>query len=183
MAQDIILVSGAIASGKTSICDMMARRYSFQVLSTRYLVQAATATTGDRESLQKAGENLDQSTNGRWVAAALTLLVQKLPAAVFILVDAVRTRSQITAIREAFGPRVAHIHLTAPLDVLAQRYLVRRSEVRELDSYAGLKVNKTEADIEELAHVADVVIDTHRNNIADAVGQVAHFLRLHAERE
>lgn len=181
MAQDIILISGAIASGKTSLCDMLASRYGFQVLKTRHLIQANVGASAERESLQQAGEHLDQDTSGRWVAAALARQVQKLPGAAVILVDAVRTQSQVMAIREAFGPRVVHIHLTAPLDALAKRYTARRGEVQELKSYVGVRVNKTEAHVEELAPVADVVIDTHLNNIQDVVVQVASLLRPHAD--
>src|SRR5207248_10537346 len=50
------------------------------------------------------------------------------PEANLIVVDAVRIKSQVDAIREAFGSRVLHVHLTAPTDVLARRYQRRSDE-------------------------------------------------------
>ncbi len=181
MQQDIILVSGSIASGKTRLCDMLASQYGFHVLKTRQIIQATVGTSEEREALQMAGDHLDRDTSGSWVAAALVRHVQKLPEAAVTLVDAVRTQSQATAIREIFGARVVHIHLTAPVDVLARRYTGRRGEVQELKSYAGVRVNKTEASVEELASVADVVVDTDLNNIQDVVAQVVRLVRPHLD--
>lgn len=179
MAQRIILLSGAVASGKTTLGDILVNRYGLSRLKTRQLILAAIAGAVEREHLQKAGEQLDQDTGGRWVASALQQEVRKLPDDAVVLVDAVRIPPQIEAIREAYGARVTHVHLTAPLDVLGKRYQNRHGEVQELKTYDDVRRSRTEANIERLADIADVVIDTNRNTPEDVVVRVASHLGLY----
>src|SRR5437588_11825772 len=121
MASRIILLSGPIASGKTKLGDTLVARYGFTYLKTRQVISMMLGTQPERRALQKAGEELDRKTKGTWVVKALTREASRLPEKAVILVDAVRTEAQVEAIREAFGPRVAHVHLTAPLGLLARR--------------------------------------------------------------
>lgn len=179
MAQRIILLSGAVASGKTTLGDTLVRRYEISRLKTRQLILAAVSGEVERQHLQKAGEQLDHETGGRWVAAALQCEVQKLPEDAVVLVDAVRIEAQIEAIREVYGARVIHVHLTAPLDVLDKRYQDRQGEVKELKSYSDVRKNNTEANIESLTDIADIVIDTNRNTPEDVVVRVASHLGLY----
>lgn len=179
MAQRIILLSGAVASGKTTLGDTLVSRYSIQRLKTRQLIHAAVGGAVERERLQQAGESLDRETGGKWVAAALESFVKDMPAAAVVLVDAVRIEPQIKAIRDAFGPSVIHVHLTAPRDVLSGRYQNRKGEVQELKSYDAVRMSATEAQIDALAPIADIVIDTNRNTPEDVVVRVASHLGLY----
>lgn len=176
MAQRIIVLSGAVASGKTTLGDTLVSKYGFQRLKTRQLIHAAKGGAVEREHLQQAGESLDRETGGKWVVDALR---QSIQGTSMVLVDAVRIEPQIEAIRDVYGPCVVHVHLTAPLDVLAGRYNHRHGDVQELKSYDDVRKSSTEADIEALASVADIVIDTNRNTPEDVVVRVASHLGLY----
>jgi adenylosuccinate synthase len=163
LASRIILLSGPVASGKTTLGDSLVDRYGFVRLKSRELIHTLLKTQPERSALQLGGDALDRKTKGRWIADALARELLDLPADAMVLVDSVRIEKQVKAIREAFGPRVTHVHLTAPLDELSRRYRDRRRELKELSSYRQVRTNPTEKNIESLARLADVVVDTHRS--------------------
>lgn len=78
------------------------------------------------------------------------------------MVDAVRIRGQIEAIREAFGSEVHHVHVTAEISELERRYAARASATSELPAYADVRRSRTERRIETLASLADIVVQTDR---------------------
>lgn len=179
MPKRIILLSGPVAAGKTTLGDALVNRYSFHRIKTRQLIRTAMGTEAERGHLQKAGEFLDASTNGKWVADALGNEISQLSSDSVILVDSVRIESQIEAIRNSYGSSVIHIHLSAPYEVLANRYMHRTGEITERSSYAILKENQTERSVDELEKIADIVIDTQRNTIEDVWVRVASHLGLY----
>ena len=77
-----------------------------------------------------------------------------------LVVDAVRTLDQVSAL--AGGANLIHVHLTADDAVLEARYELRRlaEPKSELGEYALVRSNVTERDIETLAPIADLVLDT-----------------------
>ena len=159
MAKRIILLSGPVSSGKTTLGDTLVERYRFVRLKTRDLIRRRLGTDIERGALQAAGESLDKKTEGRWVAEELVRVSLELADDAVILVDAVRIAPQIDAIRNAFGARVTHIHLTAPDEELARRYGQRQGEVRELATYDEVRGNPTEKRVGKLQGIADVVVD------------------------
>lgn len=177
--QRIILLSGSVASGKTTLGDTLVSRYGFNLLKTRQLILQHVGGAVEREHLQSAGERLDRETGGTWVVSALAALAAPLPTNAVVLVDAVRIEAQIDSIRAAYGSRVVHVHLTAPREILAERYRTRRGAVQELGSYDAVQSNATEAQVDSLAQVADIVIDTHRNTPDDVLVRVASHLGLY----
>lgn len=179
MAKRIILLSGPVSSGKTTLADSLVERYQFARFKTRDLIHRSLGTEIERGALQAAGESLDRKTDGRWVAEELVRISLELPEDAVILVDAVRILPQIEAIRNAFGPRVTHVHLTSPEEELARRYAERDGEVRELSSYAEVRENPTERRVEKLQGVADIVVDTKRATADDVVVRVAAQLGLY----
>ena len=179
MAKRIILLSGPVASGKTTLCDTLVDRYGFKLLKTHDLIKAAQQTELERRALQLGGDALDRKTKGRWVAAQLVRTLLDLPTDVTILVDSVRIEAQVKAIRQAFGPRVTHVHLTAPLRELARRYRKRSKRLRELSSYEELRANETERNVDNLKEIADVVVDTNRSTSEQVVVRVAARLGLY----
>jgi len=179
LASRIILLSGPIASGKTTLGDSLVGRYGFVRLKSRELIHSLLKTQPERGALQLGGDALDRKTNGRWIADALVRELLDRPADAMVLVDSVRIEKQVNAIREAFGPRVTHVHLSAPTDELARRYRQRRREMKELSSYRQVRANLTEKNIESLARLADVVVDTHRSTPEEVVIRVAARLGLY----
>ena len=179
MAKRIIVLSGHVGSGKTTLASGLVRRFGFCVLKTRDLIKAATGVDAERGALQHAGERLDRRTGGKWVAAALASEVGMLAEDAVVLVDSIRIGKQLSAIRSAFGARVVHIHLTASENTLATRYAERRSEVAELATYDEVRANATERRVGRLATVADIVIDTERSAPEDVIARVASHLGLY----
>lgn len=177
MASRIIILSGRISSGKSTLSTSLVDRYGCVLVKTQELIlRALPVTVLERRALQDAGDKLDRRTRGEWVATELSRVVQTLPTETVVVVDSVRIRQQIVAVRRAFGARVVHIHLTAPTDVLARRYSARRKSIREFKAYVRLSDNDTERNIEQLAENADVVIDTVRCSVDDVVARVASHL-------
>jgi adenylosuccinate synthase len=186
MPKQIIVLSGPVACGKTTLGDALETRFGFRRLKTRQLIRAMLGTEPERTALQKAGEDLDRETNGQWVATALTRqLVESertlAPGveAPSVIVDSARLISQVEAIRDAFGRKVVHVHLTAPVERLAERYAARTGAIHELSSYDQVRADPTEAQVETLAGVADIVIDTVQSAPEDVLVRVAARLGLY----
>jgi adenylosuccinate synthase len=173
MARQIIVLSGPVGVGKSTLATALVARFDVTHFRTQQFIRARKGATLERRALQKAGEALDKETRGAWLAQELTQPVTELPAGARVLVDAARLTTQIEAIRKAFGPNVVHVHLTAPAAELAKRYASRKGGLNELSTYEGVRADKTEAQVETLAKGADLVIDTSRSTPEDVVVRVA----------
>jgi adenylosuccinate synthase len=177
----VVILSGRVASGKSTLARRLAEFFSARVIKTKDLITELEASAKlERTSLQKHGEILDRRTNGAWVCNALVPLARDLSAGAIFVVDSARIKLQIDAIRQAFGARVTHVHVEAPLEVLAARYKRKQGqEVKELESYEAVARDPVESKVDELRGVADVVIDTHRSTESDVLVRVASHLGLY----
>lgn len=142
-------------------------RHGAQVIKTRQLIKTMRPETRDeRAALQRAGEALDKHDGGKWVATALARLIADAPKAdqrpTMFVVDSVRIRGQIDAVRAAFNMAVHHIHLTASRKELARRFAARPAKFVEPTSYEELTRSRTERNVEQLAELADIVVETDR---------------------
>ena len=160
-------MSGQICSGKSALVDQLRERHGARVVKTKELILKKSPKTKDeRRALQLAGQRLDQEDGGNWVAEALQRVVDDssksdVPKGLFI-VDSVRILGQVSAIRKAYGADVHHVHLTAPDEVLRERYHGRARGDDQGVTYDQLKSNRTEKGVEKLADVADVVVSTDK---------------------
>ena len=178
----VILLSGRVSSGKTTLSAGLQQQFGARVVKTKELIRhAAKDLPLERASLQQYGERLDRETDGKWVADALLAVIKDLPQEQLVLVDAIRILPQADHIREALKARVLHIHLEASLEELSKRYERRKAttEVRELPNYSDVTRNSTEERIDDLAHAADIVIDTQRSRPADVLARAAGNLGLY----
>lgn len=163
----IVLISGAVCSGKSSLTRLLSARYGAKIVKTRELIKRAKPRTKDtRVALQRAGDALDRADGGAWVTNALAEVVEsrsfgQIPTGLFV-VDSVRIHGQINGIRSAFGSAVHHIHVTAEPEELRRRYQERQRSSDVEISYDIIKKNKTERNIENLAKIADIVVSTDR---------------------
>ena len=181
MVKQIILLSGPVASGKTTLGDLLIERHQFVRFKTRELITSMVHSEQERRALQEAGERLDRETSGEWIVKALTTQIadRSLAEDASVLVDAVRIEAQIKAFRRAFGYRVTHVHLKAPVDVLSSRYMERSGVVKELSSYEEVRNNATESRVGDLEKIADIVVDTQRSSKQDVFVRVASHLGLY----
>ena len=163
----IVILSGPIGSGKTSLAEMLSHHYGAKIIKTRELIlKQLVNKKQDRASLQKAGEKLDRVDNGAWLKSALVRFIEdngggSTPVGFFVI-DSARITGQVLAIREAYGTAVHHVHLDASDDVLAKRYAGRTGKNEEFATYEEVRKSKTEREIRRLAELADTVVKTDR---------------------
>lgn len=185
MVKLILVLTGPIASGKSTLGTNLVNRFGFHSFKTNELLKklALGKVKEERKALQDFGEDLDRNTNGAWVRDGVWRFVNNLPADStdsMIVVDSARIAPQIEALREAYGLRVVHFHLTAPPEVLEKRFKRRKSKrFKEAASYKDVLTSQTESNVESLASVADVVIDTNRCSDEDVVVRAASHLGLY----
>ena len=180
MLQRLILISGPVSSGKSTLSKDLADQFGFTIYRTRaWLGRRLHEEYRDRLNLQQEGDRLDVRTRGRWVQEELTRVSQA-QADELVVLDSVRTKDQIEALRKAFGPIVTHIHVTAPEEVLKKRYNQRRRRQRgDLADYDQIRQNQTEQQVDTLRKVADIVIDTNRCTNKDVLVRAASHLNLY----
>jgi adenylosuccinate synthase len=190
MAFQIVLLSGNVASGKTTLWRQLTKNFPnehIHVLKTKDLIlELASKELGrklpaERRALQEFGDRLDEDTGGYWVRDALISLVNKFistQASPIFVVDAVRILPQVRAIREAYGFSVIHIHLQASQEELTKRYKHRSSGLQELKSFKDVEKNPTEAAVHELEKSADIVVDTQACTPDDVFVKTATHLGL-----
>ena len=185
-----MLISGSVASGKTTLSDLLRSRFQkIEVLKTKEVIKElalkklGNELPAERKAMQDFGDRLDRETNGQWVRDALQRLLIRLgplePEAI-VLVDAVRIPAQIKAIRKAYGFSVLHFHLQTPAETLSERYRHRSSGLKELASFSEVKKNPTEARVQELESAADVVLNTKLCRKEDVLAKAATYLGLYS---
>jgi adenylosuccinate synthase len=183
----IVILSGPVSSGKTTLAEKLRTNHGARVVKTRDLIlQQLRNIDEERGALQRAGERLDRADGGQWVKNALVRFIEddqqgETPTGLY-LVDSVRIPGQVAAIREAFGSAVHHIHLTAPDDELETRYSRRGSKTEEFHSYAELRRSRTEKSIGRLAELADTVVATERCTDEGVLVRATALLGLYPRR-
>ena len=178
MARRIIVLSGRIASGKTTLARGLMGRIGAQVFRTQDLLRARIGADATRAEMQRAGGRLDIATHGQWVADALAAAIAVGDPSV-VVVDSARQENQIEGLRSAFGPVVTHVHLQAELETLESRFAQREERPGEAATYAKVGEDPIEAAVDDLAQIADVVVDTARSTEADVLVRVLGKLDLH----
>jgi adenylosuccinate synthase len=184
----IVILSGEIAAGKTTLAEKLSENFDFKILKTREALEAffekdSNEESPDRSSLQKFGEQLDVNSNGGWVMKYFQSHVRKNPR---VIIDSARIKNQIDAFRDAYGYHVVHIHLKADAEALLNRFIDRGvqqgkypSKMEALKKYGSYKSDKTESGVNQLDADADLVIDTSiYQNPDDTFLRASSFLKL-----
>jgi adenylosuccinate synthase len=187
MPKLIVLLSGNVSVGKTTLSEGLVRQYNSTLVKTKeVLKELALNKLGkelplERKALQEFGTKMDDETDGAWVLTALKKHIAGLKVGHddVVIVDAVRILPQIKAIRRAYRFAVKHIHLEAPPAALAKRYKARESaDVQELPQYSDVGKDSTESRVATLRQSADFVVDTVRCTPEDILARVATYLGL-----
>jgi adenylosuccinate synthase len=163
----LVLLSGPIAVGKTTLRQTLLKAHGFEyVKSSAYLMELADnrgAGTA-RSNLQELGDELDQATDFKWVLDEVAAPAMALhPERKRWLVDAVRKRRQVEHFRDEFGCVTLHVHLVAPEDVLQRRYESRAVALGTASGATPYKLaidHPNEVAARGLISIADLVIDT-----------------------
>lgn len=185
MSRRVVLLSGHIASGKSSLATSLAGRYGARIVKTRELLERTAAeqgrtevSGGDRKSLQDLGEQLDAETGGDWIGVAVSRMLTELDEDALLVVDSVRMQGQIDSVRAAVSGRVDHVHLQATRDVLSSRFAKRDDKDVRFGTYEETQANATEAAVDDLARDADITIETDRCDEDDVLIRCAARLGL-----
>lgn len=181
MPQTIVVLSGAVASGKSTLGKRLCERFGGIRFSTRELLVArfGEEKAGERGALQRLGEQLDRNTGGAWVSDSLASMLAELNEdPQLVVVDSARIKGQVEGLRRNFGRRVVHVHLEAPTEELERRYGSRTQKFTELESYAEVRADPTEAAIDVLGQDADILINTARSNPDDVEVRASNYLGL-----
>ncbi len=179
MIEKVVLLSGPISVGKSTLSEELCGSLNMAIFKTREVFQREGIVKDfeNRISLQQAGERLDKMTQGAWVRNELVKWLDSHPGVTGVVVDSVRILNQINVIRGAFGPKVIHVHLTAPIKDLERRFNKRIKARRENEiTYAEACEDPTEKQVETLKSVADIVIDTKRCTAEDVLVRVSSHL-------
>lgn len=170
----MLLLSGAMGSGKTAIAQALEKKAGFRRISTSgYLRQygEGLGPEGQRLQLQDLGDRLDRETDFRWVVDGVVIpAFATAPEAPNWLLDAARKPEQIVHLRERIGPPVRHVHLTAPEEVLRERYTSRLSATDT--PYDDAIRHPNEIAARGLESVADLLIDTGSLEASAAVSRI-----------
>ena len=166
----VVLLSGPVASGKSTLTRLLSDRHGFCPVSTRELLAQRTQ---DRRSLQALGASLDQSSAGKWVLDELIRVTGISSQGVSIVVDAVRTCDQIRWVRDAFGASVVHVHIKGSVETLSARHNSRLEQYR----YDEVRIHPVEQKVSGLVLCADLVIDTTYCSPESALNRLVSYLR------
>lgn len=181
MARLIVLLSGQVCTGKSTLAEGLRDSYDFVHIPTRKLLQNREVTLeAERGAMQNYGEYLDKKTRGSWLRDDIVKIVERCSQEAFIIVDNVRAQSQIERIRESYRSITVHVHLDCSNNELERRYKERGDKnLKELKSFADTLRNKTEKAVPKLHREADISIRTDRCNKSDVLTRVACYLGLH----
>lgn len=181
MARLIVLLSGRICTGKSTVAEGLKREHQFvHVLTRGFLRNREQNLEAERGAMQNYGEYLDKKTRGAWLRDDLAKVVESNPQNAIIVVDSIRAKCQIDRVRESYRGISVHVHLDCTDEELNRRYKERGDQnLKEFKSFADTLLNKTEKAVPELEREADISIRTDRCNAADVLTRVACYLGLY----
>lgn len=184
----IVVLTGEIGSGKTTLANSLESDYGFTILKTREALKKLSESgrfrqkksEDERQFLQRVGETLDNETQGNWIVEHFQSIINVTSR---IVVDAIRIPEQIHAFRQSYGHQnVFQIYLQVSDVELEKRHFNRNhlkfDDLEAILSYKQYKSNRTESRVKNLSQDADLVIDTENIPKEDNVIRVASYLRL-----
>lgn len=167
----LILLSGAIGSGKSTIARLLAQHLDAQLIEVRTALAKTTETSAsDRGSLQIRGAELEARTQGRWLADYIASHTER----EIIVVDAVRTVRQVAAIQSRFE-EVFIAFLDASIRTRRARFEAGRrvDPVKLSSSFDEAMSHPTEVGVAAVKPIADLVLDTETLDAQATVERIA----------
>lgn len=174
----VILLSGPLAVGKTSVCDALIQTYGYErIRSSPYLVEIARNQDlpSDRTGLQNLGDRLDTETDYRWVVDSVAMpLFRKKPEQSLWLFDSVRKRRQIEHFLATVGRMACfHVHLTADEAAIRNRYQSRGGDLANYESEVS---HDNERAARALEADCDLLVDISSRSCVEASEEIHQTL-------
>ncbi|WP_339440742.1 AAA family ATPase [Pseudomonas proteolytica] len=170
----LLLLSGPMASGKTSVSSALQEFYGFVPISSGSFLRAHLVSQGeplDRHNLQELGDSFDKATDFSWlIESVANPSIQTRPDVENWLLDAVRKPRQVELFRLRFGEAVKHVHIIAPESVLERRYAERSATA--LNEYRNDVLHPNEQSARSLSGFSEKILETDRytpSQIADEI--------------
>jgi len=154
LGKKVILLSGNIASGKTTVADYLSKKGFISARYSKVLEEflKAEGKPISRSSLQEVGARVHKEKGQRWLGDRLKKHVGD---ATHIVIDGVRFLEDLSYMKETYGPACLHIHIAAAKDVRSRRVVdVEREDVDIRIS----ELSETEREIDRLADMADLLV-------------------------
>lgn len=171
----LLLLSGAIGSGKSTVASELRAKHSFVGLSSGSFLREQLkiiSSSDTRLNLQELGDRLDKETAFSWLIDSVAAPTMKAaPDVENWLLDAVRKSQQVELFRARFGSIVKHIHLTAP-EVELQRRYIERAFNQSLSNYFSDIEHPNEISSRSLGLIADYTFDTSKYSSVDIASKI-----------
>lgn len=165
----ILLLSGPIAVGKTSVANALIEQHQFRRLKSSDHLKSICKSRSievSRANLQSVGDDLDEVTDFRWIVDDVARpQISAGSQDQRWLVDSVRKQRQVEHFRAAFGDPVFHVHLWASDTALRKRYERRRSSSEHAEGLTSYEVavrHPNEISSRSLQGTADIAIRLER---------------------
>ena len=180
MLPRIIIVSGAIACGKSDLSRSLSDGFGFPVIGTSDLIKERLGKPElDLKGLQRAGNRLDRETGSAWIAEMVAMRLRPDGIEGTVIVDGVRKRAQVERLQDSFGHRhTRHVHLQASVEVRRERFNSRARDADNGFKFDDVGSDRSEREVLKLGDIADIVVDTDKCTQAGIFSQVAARLHL-----
>lgn len=171
----LLLLSGPMASGKTSVSAALQEHHEFVPISTGAFLReqmVARHEPIDRHHLQELGDALDRATDFSWLIESVAQpAIDARPHAYNWLLDAVRKPRQVELFKLRFGDSIRHVHIVASEPVLQKRYAERGAD--HLAQYLASVSHPNEQSARSLAGLADKILDTEELTPFEIADQIS----------
>jgi adenylosuccinate synthase len=174
----LIAISGPVASGKSVLANQIVSRFKTYRISTRQVL-VDTGVPNERKAVIDAGKRLDSETDGTWVRdGSLPYIRENEKTCDVVLIDAVRTARQIHHLREMFGEKFFHIHISVPHAVAKERYEQRNLEWDRDVPYDDVRADPTETGVWSLGTIAHRIVPNYECDAASLLARAVAGLNL-----
>ncbi len=127
MKKRVIVLSGQICAGKTTVAQSLGVKLGIEVLDTIQLVADSKSKSDTQEGNGRSLEQLiPESSDSKWLGEILNQRMWSRKAGDFLVIDSVLVPEQIPYLRRS-GWAVTHVHLEAPEQTRRERFALRDS--------------------------------------------------------
>jgi cytidylate kinase len=172
----VILLSGAIGVGKTTVASALAEVLEGEVVRVREaLASVVGLNVTDRLALQTEGAELDRRTNGGWL---VDYLERRLEFDSVLIVDSVRTLRQTLPVFARY-PETFLVYLEATASTRRTRFdkVKQEDPVKKSMSWVDAMRHPTEIEVSRLKPLAQLEIETDSLDSEEVAREIISALR------